>query len=257
MRFGICAPPEQAAELAALGYDYLEWPLSRSAGVYDDEQYADLRQLAARLSVRPEAWNVMLPARIIVVGPEADLDAMRDYVAVAFARVAELHGAVVVFGSGGSRRVPDGFARDEALAQFVDACRIAGETAARHGITIAIEPLNRGETNLVNSVAEGAEVVRRVAHPAVRLLSDLYHVAVEHEPFTDTKDAGSLLAHVHVAAPDRSIPRPGHGDQELRDYFGALRAAGYDGRVSIEARWSGMDEAAAGLRILRETWASL
>jgi sugar phosphate isomerase/epimerase len=257
MRFGICAPPDQAADLSAEGYDYVEWPLSRSAGVFDDDQYADLRRLAAQLPVRPEAWNVMLPARIVVVGPEADHDAMRDYVEVAFARVADLHGTVVVLGSGASRRVPVGFARDDALAQFAEACTIAGEVAEKNGITIAIEPLNRNETNLVNSVSEGAEIVRHVAHPTVRLLSDLYHVSVEREPLSDTADAGDLLAHVHVAAPDRRIPLPGHGEQELRDYFLTLRAAEYDGRVSIEARWNGIDEAGAGLRLMQETWASL
>ena len=90
----------------------------------------------------------------------------------------------------------------------------------------------------------------------MRVLSDLYHVTVEAEPLANTVDAGSLLAHVHVAAPDRRIPLPGHGERELRDYFLALRAAGYDGRVSIEARWSGIEDAAAGLRLMREMWAS-
>ena len=256
MRFGICAPPEQAAALAAVGYDYVEWPLSRTAGTFSEDEYADLRRLAAHLPVRPETWNVMLPARIMVVGPEADHPALRDYLQVAFARVAELHGVIVVFGSGASRRIPDGFARDVASAQFDAACGIAGEVAQRNGITIAIEPLNRSETNLVNSVAEGAGVVQRVDHSAVRLLSDLYHVTLERESLADTTAAGDVLAHVHVAAPDRRIPRPGHGEVELRDYFQALRAAGYDDRVSIEARWSEIAEASAGLQLMRETWAS-
>lgn len=258
MRFGICASPEQSAALAAVGYDYVEWPLSRTVGEFDEEQYAGLRRLAAALPVQPEAWNLMLPASIVVVGPEANHGALRDYVEAAFARVAELNGRVVVFGSGASRRVPDGFPRDDALAQFAEACAIAGDVAQNNGLTLAIEPLNRSTDNLVNSVAAGAEMVRRVGHPAVRLLSDLYHVLVEGEPFGDTADAGDLLAHVHVAAPDRRIPLPGHGrgERELRDYFRMLRAAGYDGRVSIEAQWHGMDEAAAGLRLLRETWAS-
>jgi sugar phosphate isomerase/epimerase len=88
------------------------------------------------------------------------------------------------------------------------------------------------------------------------LLSDLYHVTVDGESLSDTANAGELLAHVHVAAPDRRIPLHGHGDQELRDYFRTLRAAGYDGRVSIEARWSEIEEASAGLRLMREVWAS-
>ena len=71
MRFGICAAPEQAAELAAVGYDYVEWPVNRTVGKYGAAEYAGLRRLAAQLPVRPEAWNVLLPARIMVVGPAA------------------------------------------------------------------------------------------------------------------------------------------------------------------------------------------
>ena len=254
MRFGICAPPERAAELAAVGYDFVEWPLSRTVGVMDDEAYGELRRLAAGLPVRPEAWNVMLPGHIKVVGPELDHDALQEYLEAALPRVAELGGEVVVFGSGGARRVPEGYGLDDGLCQFEEACRIAGEIAQGHGLTIAVEPLNRNETNLVNTVAEAVTLVSVVAHPAVRLLSDLYHLTIEAEPLSDTETAEDLLAHVHIAAPDRSIPLPGRGEQELRDYFTTLREAGYDGRISVEASWDGVEEAAAGLRFMREVW---
>jgi D-psicose/D-tagatose/L-ribulose 3-epimerase len=256
MRFGICAAHEAAA-LAEAGYDYLEWSVRGTVGAFDVGEYADLRRLVARLPIRPEAWNQLLPAELKVVGPEANHAALQDYVALAFPRIAELGGEVVVFGSGDSRRVPDGYPPNRALAQFEEACRIAGDAAQRHGLIVAIEPLNRRETNLVNSVAETAEIARRVAHPAVRVLSDLYHVMVEGESFADTASAGPILAHVHVAAPDRQIPRPGHGEQELRDYFLALQSAGYDGRVSIEARWSGIEDATTSVHLMREIWASV
>jgi sugar phosphate isomerase/epimerase len=247
--------PEQAGDLASAGYDFVEWPLNRTVGVMSDDEYARVRRLAAGLRLRPEAWNVMLPATIKVVGPDANDQALTTYVEAAFRRVADLGGEVVVFGSGGSRQVPDGFPPAEAHGQFEHACRIVGDVAAKHALTIAIEPLNRGETNLVNGVAEAVATANRVGHPAVRVLSDLYHVSMEDEPLSDTTNAGDMLAHVHVAAPDRTLPRPGHGEQELRDYFVALRSMGYDGRISIEARWSEVKDAAAALDLLRDVWA--
>jgi sugar phosphate isomerase/epimerase len=246
--------PEQAADLASVGYDYVEWSVSRTVGTMNADEYAQVRRLSTGLSVRPEAWNVMLPAQIKVVGPDTDAQELERYLETALDRVAELGGEVVVFGSGGSRHVPDGYPRDEALKQFEYACGVAGDVAAKHGLTIAIEPLNRGETNLVNSVAEAVASAKQVDHPSVCVLSDLYHLRVEGESLSGTIGAGDLLAHVHVAAPDRSLPRPGHGEQELRDYLTALRTMGYNARISVEARWSEVKDTAAALHQLRETW---
>jgi|SRR5665811_375842 len=256
MRIGICSMPEQAKELEAIGYDYVEWPLSRTIGNMSDQAYKEIRQLAATLGIGPEAWNVMLPAELKVVGPELDLQGLRDYLTSTLGRASKLGGEVVVFGSGGARRIPEGYPSDEAHRQFEEACEMAGDVAEKLNLNIAIEPLNRGETNLVNSVKEAVEIVNRIDHPAVQVLSDLYHVTVEAESLTETKNAGDLLAHVHIAAPDRSIPLPGQGEQELLDYFAALRDIGYDGRVSIEAKWTDMDDAAAALHLVRGAWDS-
>ena len=254
MRFGMCAPPEHAGEIAAAGFEYVEWPL-RNIAELGDREYAALRDMSSSLPLRVEAFNVMLPGTIKVTGPDADLEGMERYLDGAFGRAAELGGSVVVFGSGGSRSVPEGWHHGRAMEQFTKACAVAGGVAARHQLTIAIEPLNPGETNLVNTVREAVEVAERVAHPSVRVLSDLYHVDIGGEPFEDTTFAGELLAHVHVATPhDRTIPLPEHGDAVLERYFGSLLAAGYDGRVSVEGKWT-PDQLAGGATYLRETWA--
>ncbi len=254
MRFGICAPPEHTRELAAAGFAYVEWPL-RSIAALDDREYAALRKVSDSQSVRVEAFNVMLPGTIKVTGPETELAELEQYLEGAFGRAAELGGSVVVFGSGGSRTVSEGWEHGQAMEQFEEACRLAGGVAARHRLTIAIEPLNPGETNLVNTVREAVGVAERVAHPSVRVLSDLYHVDAGGEPFEDTTFAGGLLAHVHVATPqNRSIPLPGRSEDVLERYFRALLACGYDGRVSVEGTWS-PDQLAQGAAHLRETWA--
>jgi sugar phosphate isomerase/epimerase len=242
--------------LAAAGFDYVEWPL-REIAALDEGAYGRLREHARTLPLTPEAYNVMLPGAIKVTGPDADLVALERYLQAAYARAAELGGRVAVFGSGGSRNVPEGWGREDAALQLEEACRVAGDVAARHGLIIAVEPLSARESNLVNTVEEGAALVRRVDHPAVRVLSDLYHVAAGGESFEGTVSAGPLLAHVHVATPkDRAMPLPGCGGDVLARYFRALKAAGYDGRVSVEGGWS-PEEAAAGAAYLRETWAGI
>ncbi len=248
-------PPGESAAVARLGFDYVEWPMRSTVGSMSDDEYRELLELARGLSVRPEAWNVMLPPEIAVVGPEADQDAMERYLETAYSRASELGGEVVVFGSGGSRRVPEGWAMDTAWEQFDEACARAGDVASRHGITIALEPLNSGETNLLNTVAEGREVVRRVSHPNVRLLSDIYHVAKEDEPFEATGAAADVLAHVHVSTHDtRQLPLPETSGTAVRDYLAALKRSGYDRRISIECRWSSLDDARRALEYLHRTW---
>lgn len=253
MRFGVCAPPEQTTAYLDAGIDYVEWPMSRTVGEMDDRAFAELLALAERLPVVPETWNVMLPGTLKVVGPEADHDAMRAYLERAFARAATVGGKVVVFGSGGARTSPEGWSLDDAARQFDDACRVAGEVAAAHGLTIAIEPLRRAETNLINGVASAVAVAERVAMPSVRALSDLYHVMEEGEPLADTAAAGAMLAHAHVAEPhSRHLPQPGASEDAYTAFFGALRDAGYDGRVSLECRESTPEAAAIALAMLRE-----
>jgi sugar phosphate isomerase/epimerase len=149
-------------------------------------------------------------------------------------RAAAVGARVMVFGSGGARRMPEGFT-DEALAwrQLEDAARLAGETAAKYGVVIAMEPLFGRACNFFNGVDEGAAFVDRVAHPNVKLLADLFHMAAENEPLGHVADAGARLAHVHVATP--ALPETGKGiAYDLRGYFSALRKASYDGRVSLE-----------------------
>lgn len=256
MRFGICYSPDQSLALAEAGYDFVEWPMSRTVGEMDEEAYQSLRNLARDLPIAPEAWNVMLPKSIMVVGPDADHTGMKHYVETAMSRAAELGGQVVVFGSGGSRAVPDAWPREEAVQQFEDACRIAGDVAAQNRITIAIEPLRRAETNLVNSVSEAAVIVKRVGHSSVQLLSDLYHVAQEDEPLRDTGAAATVLAHVHIAAPySRAMPHPGEADSMYQEYFRILQRSGYNQRISIECSpRPTVDEAAEGLEYLKSLW---
>ena len=63
-----------------------------------------------------------------------------------------------------------------AFEQYVDLLRQFAPLAEEQGVMIVVEPLNRGECNLINTVREGAEAVRRANHPAVKLLVDLFHM---------------------------------------------------------------------------------
>jgi sugar phosphate isomerase/epimerase len=112
--------------------------------------------------------------------------------------------------------------------------------SADHGVTIAVEPLNRGETNILNSVSEGLEYVKDVNHPAFRLLVDAYHWAKEKEPATDIITAGPWLAHAHISTYANRLP-PGAEVCDFAPFFAALKQGRYDLGLSIEARWDDLN----------------
>jgi sugar phosphate isomerase/epimerase len=106
---------------------------------------------------------------------------------------------------------------------------------AESGLAIAIEPLRSAESNIITRVSEAARLAEWVAHPTVRVLADLFHMAEEGESPLAVLDAGPLLAHVHVA--DSGRTPPGEGTEDYRAILAALIGAGYDGGVSVECGW--------------------
>jgi sugar phosphate isomerase/epimerase len=148
--------------------------------------------------------------------------------------------AVIVFGSPYSRNAPEGFGCDRATDQLLDHLRRWGSLATRAGVTLALEPLHRGECNIVNTVDEGADLVRRADHPGIRLLADTYHMLRENESPDAIRRAKGLIVHVHCAEGDGRGPLGAIGEDH-RPFFRALKDIGYDGRVSIEATWRDFD----------------
>jgi len=249
MRFGFCVPAEQSVIISGLGYDYLEWPLAPT--LTSPPNTADLGDLA----IKPEAFNVFLPGNLKVVGEDVDQEAQIRYLQKAFAYAASVGGKIVVFGSGRSRGVPEGFSRPEAARQTLDFLRLCAPLAAAQGVTVAIEPLNRAECNSINSVAEACGIAEEVAHPALGVLSDLYHVTVEGQSFEETRAAGTRLKHIHVAgAEGRRVPN-GLDLEYLARFFAVLKESGYAGRVSVEGTIQDLPrEAEEALDVLHRAW---
>lgn len=240
MRFGVCAGRDKAALLAAAGYDYIE--LGAAAELVpgeNEETWSAKRSLLDQMPLRPEAFNLFVPGSLRIVGPDVDSARLERYVQTTLSRAAQVGGKVIVFGSGGARRIPDGFAREPAERQIVAFLGYCAEASDRTGVTVVVEPLNKGESNIINSVAEGADFVRRVGRGGVRNLADTYHMEKDDELLSAITENADVLAHVHTADTGRFAPATGAYDHVA--FFAALQAAGYDSRVSIECTWRDFD----------------
>jgi D-psicose/D-tagatose/L-ribulose 3-epimerase len=116
----------------------------------------------------------------------------------------------------------------------VETIREAGEYAQTLGITIALEPLNRFEMYIVNTMADGARFVREVGLPNVGLLADTHHGNIEENDVADAwLHAGSHITHVHISENNRGVPGSGHAIGP--NIFKTLEQIGYDSWVTIEA----------------------
>ena len=125
-------------------------------------------------------------------------------------------------------------------------------------ITIAIEPLNRQESNIVNRLAEGLQLVREVHHPHVQLLVDYYHLMIEREVPQIVVEAGRRCG-ISTSHASRGERFPLSPMPTCPGFLHWVRKSGYDGRCSIEAFTSDFAaEAGPSLRAtLREAVASL
>jgi sugar phosphate isomerase/epimerase len=126
----------------------------------------------------------------------------------------------------------------------------------RLGVTLVIEPLNRYETHLINTLDQGADLCRRVNREGIRIMADFFHMSIEEADIAASiRQAAPFIQYVHVA--DSNRLQPGRGHTDFRPGFRALKEAGYDGYLGVECRLAGtpteaLQEAAD---FLRKTWA--
>ena len=235
MQFGVCCDPAMTGCAATAGYDFAEW----SVGALLKPREPQGAFLAALEAVRGAKLpfpvvNCFVPADLKITGPDVDRSELLKYVATAFER-AELAGVeTIVFGSGGARRIPEGFSSEAAHDQLVWFGSMVAPVARRHGVTVVVEPLNSMECNVLTTVRECAALVREVDHPGLRLLVDAYHLLRDNDSCEDIVANGDLFAHVHIATVANRLA-PGAEPCDFVPFFNALTRAGYNGRVSIEA----------------------
>jgi sugar phosphate isomerase/epimerase len=128
----------------------------------------------------------------------------------------------------------DGMDKTAALKHLADALNVLGAHAARYKVPLLIEPLNRYETNLVNTVADGMHLLKSLTTKNVLLLADLFHMNIEEsDPAAALREGARYIGHVHFVDSNRRPAGCGHIDFRL--IGSALREIGYNRFASAEA----------------------
>lgn len=122
------------------------------------------------------------------------------------------------------------------------------ESAGKRGLSIALEALNRFETDLINTSDDLMRLIGDINHPAARVLTDSFHMTIEEKNLAQAiRTVGDKLIHVQVSENHRGIP--GTGQTRWEDLKAGLEAVGYNGIVSIESFTPNVQELAGAVCI--------
>lgn len=263
--FGACRPVDDAKLMASIGYDFWEWGVAAAFDPgQDDEWWKRQRDLILSQPIPLRSCNSFIPGTFRLTGPKADFEPALKYAETALRRAEEIGVKTLVFGSGGARNVPSVFGPDQkeradiekGVDQYTDFCKaLCRRVSDLRTVTIVIEPLRPNESNIINYVWQGLQIVEEVASPRLALLADIFHMMMGRETAESLVKAGSLLRHCHIASyGDRLFPgsNPAMVDR-FRPYFDALRAIGYTGGVSCECGWGETADLAKNLETALRT----
>lgn len=242
---------ERIEVLKELGYDYIELPLAQMVELPDSK--FDLMKRRVDLSgLKCEACNNFFPPYVRLTGNDVNHDIIEKYLDIAIDRARQLGVKIIVFGSAGAKNVPDGYPKEKAFGEIVSLLQSISERIKADGITIVIEPLNKLEGNIINTVEEGFDLVKTVNKQNVKLLADYYHMVLEEEDILILKTCKKFIKHVHFSRPEGRV-FPKESEKENYSYFfKKLKQIGYDERISIEAYTDNFyTDAESGLKVLR------
>ena len=253
---GVCAGFENGGIALESGCSFLEEGVGKI--LMPDKPMEDFDAQLAKLrranvpGIR--SFIYFIPGHLKAVGPDVNHNGIVAYASTAFGRAPRTGARFVVFGSGGSRRIPDGFSPEAARKQFVELCSRLAPEAGKHNMILAVEQLNRGETNFINTLAQAGDVVRAVNHPNFKMVCDIYHALKEGEAPEELVKFGEHIVHCHIAEKEKRTP-PGVMGDDFTPWFRALKKIRYQGGISLECNWTKFEnEIAPAVTTIKEQW---
>jgi D-psicose/D-tagatose/L-ribulose 3-epimerase len=221
------------ARIAALGFDAVELPLENAG----DFTAAAVREAVESTGLTPFLVGAMAPGRDLVSTAPASVERTQAYLLDCISMAGSI-GSPTVCGpfyaqTGRVWRMSPG-QRREAYAELRRSLEPVAARAVEAGVVLGIEPLNRYETSLINTVDQALEALEPLLGNGVGLALDSYHLHIEERSLAAAvRAAGEHVVHVQVCGNDRGAPG---GDQtDWEGFLQALDEVGYSGPLNIES----------------------
>ena len=237
-------------KLAAWGFDLAELPVE-NVGDWDPSRAAGV---LLEHGLGATVCAVMPPGRELVAADRETIAATQDYLRSCVDAAATVGSGVVagpLYASVGRKWRVDAAGRRKLVRELTANLAPLAEYAGELGVRLAVEPLNRFETSLINTVDQAMEVVEAVDSPALGALLDTFHMNIEERDLPAAiQSVGNRLFHFHACANDRGAPGADHLDWP--GIVGALADVGYDGAVVIESFTAENDAIATAAAVWRQ-----
>ncbi len=225
--------PGLARRIADLGFDAIELPLENPGDLDHDETAAVLRETG----LAPYVVGAMAPGRDLVTASPGAVTRTQAYLRDCVDLAAAVGSPAVCgpfYAQTGRvwRLTPE--ERDTAYAEWREHLAPVAAYAGERGVRLGIEPLNRYETSLVNTVDQALTGLGPLLDEGVGLALDTYHLHIEErDSAAAVRTAGEHLVHVQVCGNDRGAP--GHDQTDWAGIVAALDDVGYAGALTIES----------------------
>lgn len=233
---GMASSLENDSLLYASGFRYMGTSVGSliSPSLSEEAFQQNLKKIAG-LKCSLYMCNVLFPASLKIAGPAVDEKAVLDYLEAVLQRAQKAGVKHLILGSGGARRIPEGYDAEKAKADFVLLAGKMAVAAQKHNVTIILENLNSTETNFITTLREAADVVRRVNHLSFRLNADIYHMLKEGESPDEIRKAADLVIYSEIAEKEgRTLP--GVAGDDFKPYLQALKDIRFKGPIIIEGK---------------------
>ncbi|NLP48222.1 MAG: sugar phosphate isomerase/epimerase [Clostridiales bacterium] len=233
-----------------MGYDYIEASAAEILAL-SDREIDKLNSLKAEGRFALRYINSFVRADLKIC--TAARDDLVAYVETAVEKTARLGVGVIVFGSGVARMRPKEMSLEQGMEKYLDFVAICAKAAKKHGLVFALEPLNKTETNILNSVAEGIEIARNLNLKEIQVLPDAFHMSLENESADIIVKNADLISHLHISeAPGRVYPGK-FGGAYLIEFAKVLKAAGFDKDMTVECVFENFEkEGPLALKFVKE-----
>lgn len=241
-------------QVAAMGFDAIELPLE-SPGDWSAEA---VRPVLEESGLQAGLCAAMGPSRDLTTGDSGITASTQGYLRACIEAAARIGATVVagpIYAPTGQTGAITPSERSQKIDSLVRNLEPVVEFADANGVRLAVEPLNRFETSLFNTVAQTMELIEALDHPALGLLLDTFHMNIEERDMGEAiLLAGDRLVHFHACGNDRGAPgNDGIAWHAVRD---ALRDIGYTGAITIESFTSANQTIATAASIWRPLAAS-
>lgn len=244
------AAVELAPHVKDLGFDILELSIENPALI----DVAQVKKALLRHELKPIVCGAFGPDRNLCSTDPRYVENAKLYIRWLIDAAAELGSPVVcgpMYSAVGKEHLEDETARKLEWKRAVAGVREMALYAEAKGVKLALEMLNRFETDMLNVVSQGLDFIKQTGMDNVGFHLDTFHMHLEEKDSGDAiRAAGKKLFHFHACENDRGVPGTGqvHWDVVAR----ALKEVGYDGPVVIESFTSQVKEIARAVCIWRE-----